>query len=822
MAAALSTRMGLFSVQDLRFAVRNLQARPGLSAIIIATLALGIGATTATFSLLDAALLRPLPFERADRLVFLWGVAGPQRSQRGASPPEVADWARLNRTLTDVSAYDQISLNLRTGSGADRLNAERVNSQYFSLLGVSAEFGRTFTAEEDRAADAFPVAVVSHRFWQTRFRGDRSLVGRTVTINDRPFTVVGIMPEGFFGLSFQADLWIPLAMLSVDSPASLLTSRTSRWLLAVGRLRDDLTIADAGRDLASVATRLSQEYPETNTGRSVDVLSLEEVFLGTTASLFQTLFTAVILVLLIACANVMSLQLVRATAREREMSLRLALGAGRFQLVRQLLTEGLVLAGIGGAAGVLLAYWIIRLLVPLAPPGLIPLYAEIAVNGRVLLFTVGVTVLTGLVCGLAPVLRRQQLDLSDALRQGARTASSGLGRLRKPGLQQALVACEVALALMLLVGAGLMLRNLGARMAVNPEFDAQGVMAARISLPRSQYPPLARAEFVERLLSRLNALPGVTVAAVSTDLPFRGNSTGATLFVEAPGAVPIRYFRHAVTPEFFGALGISLERGRGFTSFDRTDAPRVAVISQSMARRFWPGQDAVGRRFRQGDETGPEVTVVGVAAPARYRDLTTDLAAPTSEPDVYYPFAQRTDTDLELAIRMRDGSAPSVAMIQREVAALDPGLPLYQVGPLGDALAIQNAAPRFGSLVLGAFSALALLLAAIGIYGVISFVVGLSRREIAIRLALGADGGTVLRFVIANGMLLVLAGVVVGMIGARLGAKLLENQLYGVRASDPGTLAAVSGAVVVVALLASWIPARRAASVEPQTVLKGE
>lgn len=814
--------MTLISAQDLRFAFRNLQARPGLSAVIIATLALGIGATTATFSLLDAALLRPLPFERADRLVFLWGVAGPERRQRGASPPEVADWGTLNHTLTGVSVYDPISLNLRIESGADRLNAERVNPQYFSLLGVEAQLGRTFTAEEDRVADAFPVAVVSHRLWLTRFAGDAGLVGRTVTINDRPFTVVGIMPEGFSGLSFQADLWIPLAMLSVDSPASLLTSRNTRWLPALGRLKDGVTIAEAERDLAAVATRLSEQYPESNTDRSVDLQSLEQNFLGSTASLFQTLFKAVILVLLVACANVMSLQLVRATAREREIALRMALGAGRMQLVRQLLTEGLVLAGLGGVAGVLLAYWIIRLLVPLAPAGLIPLYAQVAVNGRVLLFSVGVTVLTGLVCGLAPVLRRQRHDLSDALRQGARAASSGLGRLRRPGLQQALVAGEVALALMLLVGAGLMLRSLGERMAVKPGFDAEGVLAARVSLPRSQYAPQARADFVERLVTRLNALPGVAVATVATDLPLRGISNASSLLVEGPGATPIRYYRHSVTPEFFGALGISLERGRGFASFDRLNTPRVAVISSAMARRFWPGQDPVGRRFRQGDETGPEVTIVGVAGPARFRDLTTDLTAATSEPDVYYPFAQRTDTDLEIAIRMRDGSTPSVPMIQREVAALDPGLPLFQVAPLGDALATQNAAPRFGSLVLGAFSALALILAAIGIYGVIAFVVGLSRKEIAIRLALGADAGKVLRIVMANGMVLVLAGVVVGMIGARLGGKLLETQLYGIRASDAGTLAAVSGGVVVVALLASWIPARRAAAVEPQTVLKGE
>jgi putative ABC transport system permease protein len=810
-------------LMDLRFALRNLQSRPGLSTVIIATLALGIGATTATFSLLDATLLRPLPFERSDRLVFLWGVAGPERSQRGASPPEVADWRAENHTLSGVSAYDPISLNLRTESGPDRLNAERVNPEYFRLLGVNASQGRTFTAEEDRVADAFPVVVVSHNAWRTRFAADPGLVGRTITLNDRRFTVVGIMPEGFSGLSFQADVWIPMAMLTVDSPAGLLTSRNTRWLLAVARLRDGISIADAEGDLGQVALRLAEQYPETNTDRSVDVLSLQENLLGNTASLFQTLFKAVLMVLLIACANVMSLQLVRATAREREIALRRALGAGRFQLVRQLLSEGLVLAGLGGAGGVLLAYWLIRLLVPLVPPGLIPLYANVTVNPRVLGFTLAVTVLTGIACGLAPLLRRRGADLSDALRQGARTASSGLGRLRRPGVQQALVAGEVALALILLVGAGLMLRSLALRLAVDPGFDPRGVVAARVSLPRPQYQDLpARAGFVDRLAARLNAIPGVARAAIGSDLPLRGNSSASTLLVEGPGAVHARYYRHSVTPGYFAALGIPLERGRDFTGFDRQDTPLVAVISEAMAARFWPGRDPVGMRFRQGSETGPEVTVIGVAGPARQRDLTTDLFAAASEPDVYYPFAQRATTDLEIAVRMRDGSQLSTALLQREVAAVDPGLPLFQVAPLESALTAQNAAPRFGSLVLAGFSAVALVLAAIGIYGVIAFVVGLSRREIAIRLALGANRGQVLRVVMANGMLLVLAGLVLGVLGALAGGKVIQAQLYGVTPGDPAILVAVSAAVVVVALLASWLPARRAALVEPQAVLKGE
>ena len=812
--------MSLFSSQDVRFAFRNLQTRPGLSAVIIATLALGIGATTATFSLLDAALLRPLPFLRPDRLVILTGVAGPERSPRGASPIEVRDWAAMNRTLSDVSVFDPMSLNLRTERGADRVSAERVSASYFRLLGVSAALGRVFSAAEDSLPDEHPVALVSHALWRARFGGDSALVGQTLTLNDRAFTIIGVMPKGFSGLSFRADLWVPVAMLSIDSPVSLLTSRNSRWTLAVGRLRDGVSRADAARDLLAVATRLEEQYPESNQDRSVALSSVTQSFLGTNAALFRALFQAVLLVLLIACANVASLLLVRATARQREIALRHALGAGRFQLTRQLLTESMVLALLGGGFGVLLAYWIVSLAVPLAPAGLIPPYARVVVNGRVLGFTLLATTVTGVLCGLAPLVRHRTANVGEALREGVRSAASGLRRLSRPGLQQALVAGEVALALMLLVGAGLMLGTLRERLRVEPGFDASGVLAGRLALPRTQYDSAGRVALMDRLTARLAALPGVSSVAVGSDLPLRGVDNAATILVDLPGATETRHFRHFVSLDYFTTLRIPIHKGRGFLPSDRPGGLQVAVISAPMAQRFWPGLDPIGRTFRRGDASGPQVVIVGVAGPVHYRDLTTDLAV--ADPDVYYPFTQRTDADIEIAVRGEGGVVPSPALVQREIAALDPGLPLYQAVPLADAQRAQNVSARFGSLVLAGFSGIALLLAAIGIYGVVSFVVGLSRREIAIRVALGADGRRVLRTVMGNGLTLIAAGLAAGMLGARLGGRVLEAQLFGVQATDLPTLLAVSALVLAVAALASWIPARKATRVEPQAALKAE
>jgi predicted permease len=500
------------------------------------------------------------------------------------------------------------------------------------------------------------------------------------------------------------------------------------------------------------------------------------------------------------------------------MALRLAIGARRSQIVRQLLTEGVVVALVGGAAGVLLAQWMVSLLVPLVPAGLLPAHVVVGLDGRVLGFSLGITLLCGIVCGLAPALLSGRKDLGETLREGSRASSSGLGRIRRPGLQQVLVAGEVAVALVLLVGAGLMIRSLRERLAVTPGFAVERVTAARIALPRQRYEPEQRNAFANRLVDRLREIPMVAAASISSDLPMRGMSN-ATVIQPDPGGEWIRVYRHVVTPDFFEVLQIPILKGRGFTADDRAGTPLVAVISDAMARRFWPGQDPIGKRF-QYNRDGVEVTIVGVAGNARYRDVTTDLS--TTEPDVFYPFAQRTDASIEVAIRSRSGGLPPIAEVRRAVASLDPSLPLYDVFPLETGLQSQFAASRFASLVLGAFSVVALVLAAIGIYGVISFVVGLARREIAIRMALGADRQRVLGVVVRNGMTLVLIGAGVGVLSALAATRALSSLLYGVDASDPLTFAVVTTALVSVALFASWLPARRAAAVEPQSVLKEE
>lgn len=806
---------------DLRFALRTFRRSPGFTAAVIATLALGIGASTAMFSLVDSTLLRPLPFHQPNDLVVLWGIKQPEGDIRGASFPEIADWRAMNHTLTDVALFDQVSLNLRTTSEPVRLSGEMVSGGFFQIIGARAALGRTILPSDDDAPDAHPVAVISDALWREHFAGDRSVIGRTITVNDRALTVIGVMPPGFTGLSFQADVWVPSMMISLTRPASLIESRGTRWLMALGRLKPGITMADAQRDLEGVAARLSKAYPATNTDRSVRLMSLQENYLGSTRSLLFTLFGAVFLFLLIACVNVTSLQLVRGIARRREIAVRMSIGADRARLVRQLLVEGVVLAIAGGAVGAFVAWLGVRAMTPLIPDGLLPAYAHPAVNGRALVFGLGVAVLAGVVFGVVPAFRGATSDLSAALRESA-ASDTGLARIGRAGAHQFLVVGQIALALVLLAGAGLMLRSLRHQLSVAPGFRPEGVLGARLTLPAERYDPRARIAFADQLIDRLESVPSVASAAMSSDLPLDGTSSASILNLSGGDEEGVRYYRHSVSPSYFATLGIPIIRGRSFTDTDVEGAPEVVVISDAMARRFWPDVDPIGKHFRMGGVDGPQVTIVGVAGSVRYRDLTTNLAAPGSEPDVFFVLAQHPSASMEISVRQKGSSQLSLATLQREVAALDPSLPIFNARQLTSDIRAQSATGRFGSLTLSVFSTVALILAAIGIYGVVAFVVSRSRREIAIRMALGARAGAVVTLILRGGFLLTLGGLALGIAGAFVTSRVLRDQLFEVSTTDPLTFAAVALLVLLVALSATYLPARRATRVPPQSALREE
>ena len=812
-------------LRDLRFAVRSLGRRPAFALIVIVTIAIAIGATTTMLGIVNAAIVRPLPFREADQLVFAQGFARREQALRGVSYLEAMDWRAMNRAFDALAAYDDISLNIGDPGGDPlRVDAEIVSADFFRVLGARAARGRTFGADEDRVPGAHPVAVIGHELWQSRFGGEAGIVGRSITVNSQPFVVVGVMPPGFRGLSLDTEIWIPLMMVSAIRPVSTLENRSSRWLGVVGRLKSGWSLAEAQRDLDRVTTALAAAYPESNTDRGARVLALRAYYLGTTKTLLLALLGAVGFLLLIACANVMSLQLVRAGARRREMALRVALGAGRHRVVGQLLTEGILLAATGAAGGVLLALWGLDAVLPLMPAGVLPGYATPTIDARVLGCTALLTGLAGVLFGLVPALARSSGDLVTALKEGAPSAAAGLGSMRRLRAQQLLVIGEVALALVLLAGATLMVRSLRGQLAVDPGFRPEGVVATRLALPLGRYPDAGRVRFVEQLVERMRALPGVTAAAVGAELPLRGIQSGGHLSVEGGPGDGVPYAQHRVSPEYFTTLGIQLQRGRTFTAADGPDAPRVAVVGASMARRLWPDRDPIGQRISLAGTDGPLpwVEVVGVVADVRFRDLTGDLLDPLATVDVYFPFAQRTDETIEIAVRGDSDPATLAAGLERLVQELDPTLPLFEVAPLGEALAQQTSAARFGSLVLSLFAGVATVLAAVGIYGLLAFVVGASSRELAVRMALGAASASVVGLVVRKGMALAGLGGVIGILTAVPATRVLGSILYGVRANDPATLAGVAGLLLLVSLLACWLPARRASRIAPQAALQAE
>lgn len=801
--------------QDVRHALRSLARRPSYTAVGVLTLALGIGSATAIFAFVDAVLLRPFPFPEPDRLVVIWGVAGPERDIRGASYPEVTDWRERTRSFSSMSLYDETTLNLSGAGEAEQLEAETVSPGYFEMLGAKPVLGRMLLPEDDAPNITAPV-VISHDLWRRRFDGRSDILGSALTLDGRQAVVVGVAEPGFHGLSFDTDIWAPLLPFSPGAG----DSRGTRWLAALGRLAPGATREGAQSELEAATVAMESDYPDTNRERRADLITLHEYFLRTARTLMLALLGAVGLLLLMACVNVLNLQLVRGLARDREVAVRYALGARRSRVMRQILTESLVLAGLGGIAGLAVAWWGVRSIIGLVPAGVVPAYAQVSLDPRVLAVAALIVAVAGVFSGSLPAVRGSRRELGAALRSADRSGAGEEGT-RTFGLQHGLVAVQMALALALMLGATVMIRSVRAQLRVDPGFEPDGVVAARVFLPRESYPDAAaRLRFRDRVVDGLRGRPGVQAVAVGSDAPLRGNNSAAILRVpDARGDEGIRFYRHMVSPEFFETIGVRITRGRGFEPTDVADAPGVVVVSHAFAEKLWPGRDPIGERI---EIPGGQATVVGVAADTRYRDLTTALMDPGEDPDVWFSFDQIPSSTFDIIVRRAAGTPPDAEAIRRAVAAVDPSIPIFQVSTLRDALGNQTATDRLGAVLLGVFGAAALALAAIGLFGVMSFVVSMRRREIAIRIALGSTPRAVLGRVLRQGLATVSLGIAAGLAAAIAGGRVIAGILFGVSPLDPLSIGVVLLVLALAAVTATLIPASRASRTDPQGVLRGD
>jgi putative ABC transport system permease protein len=788
---------------------------PGFTLVAILALALGIGANTAIFSVVNGVLLRPLPLTDPDRLVWAQGADLKTGEQGGKiSPPDFLDYREQNRVFEHFSALQYISFTL-TGDAAEpeRVTGARVSADFFETLGIMPVKGRTFLAEEEREGSN-RVAIISHGLWQRRFGADPNLVGRTVDLSGQSIVVVGIMPAGFQFPS-EVEVWSPIPFGGKET-----TMRRTHFLDAVGRLKPGLTLQDAQADISSVARRLEQQYPETNTNYGMGLTLLPEQIVGEMRRTLFVLLAAVGFVLLIACANVANLSLARGATRGKEIAIRVAMGASRSRVVRQLLTESVLLGALGGVLGLLLAVWGVDMLVSLSPEDL-PRVKEVTIDTRVLSFSLLISILTGVLFGLAPALSFSRGgDLNETLKEGGRASGAATGHNRMRSL---LVVAEVALSLMLLVGAGLLIKSFLKLSKVETGFDATSVMTMRISLPQTKYTePQRRAAFYQQLLERTRALPGVEAAGVISELPLSGQNNDTYFTIEGkPPAAPgsedrLANFRTA-SPDYFRAMGIPLIRGRFFNDGDREGAPHAVIISETFARRFFPDEDALGKRLTidLGEPWTGEI--VGVVGNIRHFSLATE---PFRE--MYMNIAQTPRGTVNLVVRTRSDPTALTAAIKQEVQGLDRDLPIYNPKTMEQRVSESAAAPRFRTLLLALFAALALVLAAVGIYGVISYSVTQRTHEIGIRMALGAGRRDILKLVVGHGVVLTLIGVAIGLVGAFMLTRIMATFLFGVSATDPLTYTVVSLLLLAVALVACYVPARRAMRVDPMVALRYE
>ena len=813
------TRMMESIRQDLKLAFRGLMARPGFAAIVIATLALGIGAVTAIFSVANAALLEALPFDDGDDLVFVQGAydapEGPQ--VRGASYPEFLDWQAAAVSFTAMSAHWSQSLSLTGTEGpAQRLQAELVGDGYFDALTVSPLIGRLFQQGELVVPGTATVTLMGEALWVDRFGRDPEVLGTTIYLNGTPFTVVGVLPQSFTGTALQTDLWLPLGAPELGIDADRAGTRDARWLRVLARLRAGRGLEGAQSEMDGIASRLEAAHPETHEDRIAVVTPMRDFYMGETRTLILLVLTASGLLLVIAGANVANLLLVRTTGRGAEVLMKKALGAGPGRLVSQFLTESMFLAGLGALAGLVVGAWGAKALVALMPDALLPAYVDVELDALVFVVTVLLMAGVGALAGLAPAVLAARGDVGRGLREGG-SSTFGRSRIR---IQRALVAGEIGLAILLLVGAGLMTKSFRAQMEVRTGFDHADLYAFRVSFPPDPYSGETLRTAVAELEERLQEAPGITEATFGGSAPLRGGYSASYLFTDTRSE-RIRFYLHRVAPDWFGSLGTEIRQGRALDRAD-TENPSVTVVSQALASRFFAGQDPVGRSIRIGGPDGREFTIVGVAEDVRFRDLTTDLVGGEDDPDIYLPWLAFATRTVDFVVRAAGDPAALERTVRETVATFDPDLAVYLPQPMAESLRTQTAQARFGSLLLLTFGATALVLAIVGLYGVLAYTVDQRKREIALRMAIGAEASTVRRMVVGEGLRLTIWGLVPGLAVAVLGSRALDSFLYGVERLDAVTYAQVAIGAVVVSALAALLPALRATKVNPQGALKAE
>ncbi len=800
--------------QDLKYALRQMRRSPGFTAVAVLTLALGMGANTAVFSVVNTVLLRPLPYPESERLVQMWST-NPNANRWGTwvAYPRFVDWRRQSKSFEEMAAVRTWVINLSGGDHPEALLAVVTSSRLFQVLRVQPMLGRTFLPEEDqRGHDR--VIVLSYSLWQRRFSSDRAVIGRAIDIDRQSYTVIGIMPRDFrfppnLPAAYRIGAWLPPA------PDPSRDERGSNNYYIVARLKPGVTAAQAQAEMDAINQGFAEQHSE-DRGLGVKVSGWQQQVGGEVRPALLILMVAISLVLLIACANVANLLLARGAARQREAAVRQALGAGRARLIRQLLTESALLAIFGGAGGLLIAYLGLDVLLRLAPD--IPRLAETTIDPRVLLFTGALTLATGLTFGIAPALQGSKIDLHDALKESGTRLTAGSVRAR---MRSVLVIAEMALALMLLVGAGLLVRSFVSVREINPGFNTKNLLTALVMLPPSKYPePRRQAAFFREVIDRIGSIPSVESAGGASSVPMLSNDAGP-VSIEGheprPGEMEIHAERPKITPDYFHTMGIRLVRGRTFTWADNESAPQVAIINEAAARQYWPNEDAMGKRVRLDDGGTAWRQVIGVVA-----DVRQDGLAKAARPEVYAPLPQSPVLYMVLLVRTRVAPESSVRAVRHAVNAVDKDQPLFQIQTMQQVVDDSVAGRRFQTSLLATFAAVALGLAAIGIYGLISYSASQRTHEIGIRMALGAKRAEILRLVVGHGMLLAMVGVAVGIGGALLLTRFLSSLLYGVGANDPVTFLGVTVLLSAVAALASLIPAWRAARIDPMEALRYE